>query len=154
MEYSFWDLVPVGLFFIYIVSIVIKAIVKPSDIDAFSPEKIKVGWFVIGMSLIATDVSLTYIIGSAGVGYQKGLAVGSYGWTASFVIIIVALYVLPKLMRVGIKTLPEYLELRFSPSVRLVVSIIFLFFIIGIALSSVFYSFAFLIVQMFSLGVN
>ena len=154
MEYSFWDALPIGVFFVYIVFIIVKAIFKPADIDAFSPEKIKVGWFVIGMSLVATDVSLTYIIGSAGIGYQKGLAVGSYGWTASFVMIGVALYILPKLMRVGIKTLPEYLELRFSPIVRLVVSIIFLFFIIGIALSSVFYSFAFLIVQMFSLDVS
>ncbi len=151
MEYSFWDALPVGVFFLFILSIIIKTIAKPADIDAFSPEKIKVGWFVIGMSLVATDVSLAYIIGSAGMGYQKGLAVGSYGWTASFVIIIVALYVLPKLMRVGIKTLPEYLELRFSPFVRLIVAVVFLFFIIGVGLSSVFYSFSFLIVQVFSL---
>lgn len=154
MEYSFWDMVPVGLFFLFLLFIVGRSLFKPADIDAFAPEKIKVGWFVIGMSLIATDVSLAYIIGSAGIGYQKGLAVGSYGWTASLVIIVVALYVLPKLMRVGIKTLPEYLELRFSPVVRLVVALIFLFFIVGVVLSSVFYSFAFLIVQVLSLDVQ
>jgi solute:Na+ symporter, SSS family len=154
MVYNVWDILPVFLAVIALLFIVGRSAFKPADIDAFAPEKIKVGWFVIGMSLVATDVSLAYIIGTAGVGYQKGLAVGSYGWTASLVMIVVALYILPKLMRVGIKTLPEYLELRFSPMVRLVVALIFLFFIVGVVLSSVFFSFAFMITQVFSLDAQ
>lgn len=154
MVYNIWDILPVALFLAFIAFMIIRSFFKTADIDAFSPEKIKVGWFVIGMSLVATDVSLAYIIGSAGLGYQKGLAVGSYGWTASLVMIVVALYVLPRLMRVGIKTLPEYLELHFSPQIRLVVSLLFLFFIVAIVLSSVFYSFAFLIINLLNLNTE
>jgi SSS family solute:Na+ symporter len=154
MTYNIWDILPVALFLSIILFLIGRSFFKTSDIDAFSPEKIKVGWFVIGMSLIATDVSLAFIIGSAGLGYQKGLATGSYGWTASLVMIVVALYVLPRLMRVGIKTLPEYLELHFSAPIRLVVSLLFLFFIVGVVLSSVFYSFAFLVVQVLGLDIQ
>ncbi len=154
MTYNVWDILPVVFFLGVIVFLIIRSFFKAVDIDAFSPERIKVGWFVIGMSLVATDVSLAYIIGSAGLGYQKGLAVGSYGWTASLVMIVVALYVLPRLMRVGIKTLPEYLELHFSPQIRLVVSLLFLFFIVAIVLSSVFYSFAFLIINLLNLNAG
>lgn len=154
MAYNFWDILPIALFLAVIAFLIIRSFFKAADIDAFSPEKIKVGWFTIGMSLVATDVSLAFIIGSAGYGYSKGLAVGSFGWTASLVMIIVALYVLPRLMRLGIKTLPEYLELHFSPQIRLVVSLLFLFFIIAVVLSSVFYSFAFLIVNLLNLDTN
>lgn len=151
---NFWDILPVAFFLCLILFLIARSFYKAADIDAFSPEKIKVGWFTIGMSLVATDVSLAFIIGSAGLGYTKGLAVGSYGWTASLVMIGVALYVLPRLMRVGIKTLPEYLELHFSPQIRLVVSLLFLFFIVAVVLSSVFYSFAFLIINLFNLEAS
>lgn len=154
MTYNVWDILPVALFLAFIAFMIIRSFFKAADIDAFSPERIKVGWFTIGMSLIATDVSLAFIIGSAGLGYTKGLAAGSYGWTASLVMIVVALYVLPRLMRVGIKTLPEYLELHFSPQIRLVVSLLFLFFIVAVVLSSVFYSFAFLIINLLNLDTR
>ena len=65
---------------------------------------------MIGMSLIAADMSLEYImISSSSEGFTKWMAFGSYEWTASIVLIVVALFILPIFMRAGITTIPEYL---------------------------------------------
>jgi solute:Na+ symporter, SSS family len=46
-----------------------------------------------------------------------------YEWLGIMVMIVVAIFVLPKYLRAGINTLPEYLEYRYNATVRLVVSI-------------------------------
>ena len=48
MEYNFWDIIPIVGFFLVLIVIVGRSLFKPADIDAFSPEKIKIVW---GMSV-------------------------------------------------------------------------------------------------------
>jgi SSS family solute:Na+ symporter len=43
-----------------------------------------VGWFAIGTSLFATNISSEHVIGLAGSAAATGLAVGCYEWSASF----------------------------------------------------------------------
>ena len=43
-----------------------------------------VGWFAVGASLFATNISSEHFIGLAGSGASTGLAVGCYEWSASF----------------------------------------------------------------------
>jgi len=120
--------------------------------DVFIDEKINAKWWVIGLSLFATDVSLSYVVTTAGYGFNKGLAVGSYNWTSSLVMVFVALYILPKYMRLNIKTLPEYLEMRYSAGIRLLAAILFVTYIVLVALSMTYYSFAIIILKTFNIS--
>jgi solute:Na+ symporter, SSS family len=115
-------------------------------------EKIDVRWWSIGLSVFAADVSLSYIINTSGIGFNKGLAVGSYGWTSVLVLIFFAVYILPKYMRLGIQTLPEYLEMRFSPQVRLLYAIVHIATLSFVALSFLYYSFGVLMIKSFNLN--
>ena len=54
--------------------------------------------------------------GSAAGSY--GLAVASYDWLAAMGLAIVAMFILPRILRAGIYTMPEYLEHRYSPAAR------------------------------------
>jgi len=139
------------IFFIIAAYLVYKGIIRIRDKDVVINEKINMKWWSIGLSVFATDVSLSYIINTSGLSFSKGLAVGSYGWTSVIVLIVVALYILPKYMRLEIQTLPEYLELRFSPYLRLLFAIIHILFIVLVALSFVYYSFGVLIINTFGL---
>jgi SSS family solute:Na+ symporter len=97
-------------------------------------------WPVIGISIIAANISSEHFIGMAGSGYKIGLAIASHEWTAAIALVIISLYILPKYMSVGVKTIPEYLEYRFNKWVRLIIAIIIIFFTVFIQFASVIYA--------------
>ncbi len=86
-------------------------------------------WWAIGMSLVATDIGGTDIIGVGGAAYKHGLAVANFEWIGCIPAMIVgALVFIPFLYRTGVYTIPEYLERRYNASVRSVVAACWLIF--------------------------
>jgi SSS family solute:Na+ symporter len=83
-------------------------------------------WWAIGTSLIAANISAEQIIGMSGSGYVIGLGIASYEWMAALTLIIVGKYFVPIFLKNGIYTMPEFLEKRYSPSVRTVMAIFWL----------------------------
>jgi solute:Na+ symporter, SSS family len=83
-------------------------------------------WWAIGTSLIAANISAEQIIGMSGSGYVIGLGIASYEWMAAITLIIVGKYFLPIFLKNGIYTMPEFLEKRYSTSVRTVMAIFWL----------------------------
>jgi SSS family solute:Na+ symporter len=77
-----------------------------------------VGWFAIGASLFATNISSEHFIGLAGSGAATGLAVGAYEWSASFCLFILGWLFVPYYLQTRVFTMPEFLEKRFSPGCR------------------------------------
>jgi SSS family solute:Na+ symporter len=77
-----------------------------------------VGWFAIGASLFATNISSEHFIGLAGSGASTGLAVGCYEWSASFCLFLLGWLFVPHYLKSGVYTMPEFLERRFSPACR------------------------------------
>jgi SSS family solute:Na+ symporter len=77
-----------------------------------------VGWFAVGMSLFATNISSEHFIGLAGSGASTGLAVGCYEWSASFCLFLLGWLFVPHYLKTGVFTMPEFLEKRFSPGCR------------------------------------
>ena len=76
-------------------------------------------WWAIGMSLVATDIGATDIIGVGGAAYSHGLAVANFEWIGCVPAMIVAAFVfIPFFWRIGVTTIPEYLEKRFNAGVR------------------------------------
>ena len=79
-------------------------------------------WWAIGASLIAANISAEQIIGMSGSGYAIGLAIASYEWMAALTLLIVAKFLLPIFLRNNVSTMPEFLEQRYGPAVRSVMS--------------------------------
>lgn len=76
-------------------------------------------WWAIGMSLVASDIGGTDIIGVGGAAHKFGLSVANFEWIGCVPAMIVAAFVfVPKFWRMGVYTIPEYLERRFNVGVR------------------------------------
>ncbi len=77
-----------------------------------------VGWFAVGMSIFATNISSEHFIGLAGAGATRGLAVGQFELMAIFVLIFLGWVVAPIYLKSGVATTPEFLEMKFGRSLR------------------------------------
>ncbi|HYQ73108.1 MAG TPA: sodium/glucose cotransporter 2, partial [Gammaproteobacteria bacterium] len=52
-------------------------------------------WIPIGLSLFASNISSTTLIGLAGAAYTWGIAVANYEWMAAPILVIFAIYLVP-----------------------------------------------------------
>jgi len=85
------------------------------------------GWFTIGSSLFASNISTIHLVGLAAAGASVGIVMGNFEWMASFCLIALALFFAPFYFRSGISTLPEFLERRYSPKARTFLAAIAIF---------------------------
>jgi solute:Na+ symporter, SSS family len=99
------------------------------------------GWPLIGLSLIATNISTEQFVGMVGQAYGPvGLAVASWEWTAVIAMVLVAWFLLPKFLRSGIYTMPEFLEHRYDANTRATMAGFMVVLYVVTALASVLYS--------------
>jgi len=82
------------------------------------------GWFVIGASLFASNIGSEHLIGLAGTGAASGLAVGQFELQASLILLLLGWFFVPFYLRSGVFTMPEFMERRYSPTVRWYLAII------------------------------
>lgn len=86
-------------------------------------------WWAIGMSLVATDIGGTDIIGVGGAAYSHGLAVANFEWIGCVPAMIIGAFVfIPFFYRSGVYTVPEFMERRYNAGVRLVLAACWLIF--------------------------
>lgn len=97
-------------------------------------------WWLIGISLIASNISTEHFVGLSGRGYELGLAIASYEWMAAVTMVVVALFFLPKFLRAGIFTMPEYLEYRYDAGARSIMAFFMMLAYVFVALATVLYS--------------
>jgi SSS family transporter len=97
-------------------------------------------WWLIGISLIASNISTEHFVGMAGSGVDFGLAIASYEWMAAITLVIVARWFLPKFLAQGISTMPEYLENRFDVRSRSWLAIYMILAYVFVAMATVLYS--------------
>jgi solute:Na+ symporter, SSS family len=72
-------------------------------------------WWLVGFSLIAANISTEQFVGMSGQAADwLGMAIASYEWMAAITLVVVAFVFLPKLLRCGIYTIPEFLEYRYG----------------------------------------
>lgn len=110
-------------------------------------------WWLIGFSLIASNISSEHFVGMAGRGFELGLAIASYEWMAAVTLVLVALVFLPKFLRSGIYTIPEYLEYRYNSTARAIMAGFMMVMYIFVALASVLYSGALALKSIFNLNM-
>lgn len=86
-------------------------------------------WWAIGMSLVATDIGGTDIIGVGGAAYSYGMAVANFEWIGCVPAMIVGAFVfIPFFYRSGVYTVPEFLEKRYNAGVRSITATCWLIF--------------------------
>ncbi|MCX6560245.1 MAG: sodium:solute symporter [Candidatus Aminicenantes bacterium] len=76
-----------------------------------------VGWFVVGASIFASNIGAEHIVGLAGTAAQTGVVMGHYELHA-WLVLALGWFFIPFYMRSKVFTMPEFLELRYSPKAR------------------------------------
>ena len=83
-------------------------------------------WWVIGLSIMATQASAITFIGTTGQGYIDGLRFVQFYFGLPIAMVIIAAVAVPLFYRSGVYTAYEYLEQRFDSKTRTLASLIFL----------------------------
>ncbi|MEM7374250.1 MAG: sodium/solute symporter [Bacteroidota bacterium] len=141
MDFSTIDVIAFFGFIAFVIGVSLyKSGKKSTDEDYFLAGR-KLTWWLIGISIIATNVSSEHFVGQAGQGFRDGvgLAIATWGWLAAIAMVIMAVYLLPLYLKIGIYTLPEFLEYRYHRAVRTLMSGYMLVFYAGISMATVLY---------------
>ena len=81
---------------------------------------------VIFGSLMMTNLSAEQLVGRNGQGYAAGMTAMGWETMCPIALTLMALFFIPKYFKLGISTIPEFLESRFDRATRVIVSFIFL----------------------------
>jgi len=98
---------------------------KETTSDYFLANR-NLGWWVIGASILASNVGSEHIVGLAGSAAKSGTVLGHYE-LHSYIVLILGWVFVPFYLRSSVYTMPEFLERRFNPQSRRLLSIIQLF---------------------------
>ncbi len=87
---------------------------------------------VIAASMIMTNISTEHLVGMNGSAYKNGFIIVAWEVTSALALIVAAVYFVPRYLRMGLTTIPEYLEKRFDTVTR---SLISLFLLVSFAVT-------------------
>ncbi|HDY88442.1 MAG TPA: solute:sodium symporter family transporter, partial [bacterium] len=109
-------------------------------------------WPLIGLSLIAANISTEHFVGMSGQGAGiSGMAIASYEWMAAITLVFVALFFLPKFLKSGIYTIPEYLEYRYNATARAIMAFYLVLIYVFVTISAVVYSGGLILFKIFDM---
>ncbi|MFN8094823.1 MAG: sodium/solute symporter [Vicinamibacteria bacterium] len=98
-------------------------------------------WWLIGVSIVAANISTEQFVGMAGqAAGDVGLAVSAWQLTGAAGIVVVGFVFLPRFLRAGIYTMPEYLEYRYSAAARAIMSVLTVLIYAAVTTAAVLYS--------------
>ncbi len=117
-----WALI--GAYFVVLLGVAWWVVTKNKDTaDDYFLAGRNLGWFLVGASIFASNIGSEHLVGLAGSGCTDGVAMAHYELHA-WCLLVLAWVMVPFYARSRVFTMPEFLERRFSPSARWVLSII------------------------------
>ena len=120
------DWAVVGLYFVANTAICIwAALQKEKDTADYFLASRNAGWFLIGSSIFASNIGAEHLIGLAGSGAGSGMAFAHWE-LHSWLVLVLGWVFAPFYLRARIFTTPEFLERRYTPGTRTLLSGIFL----------------------------
>lgn len=132
------------VFFAFLVAVVAIGIVKSrheKDSESYFLAGRGLSWWLIGFSLIAANISTEQFVGMSGQAADYiGLAVATWEWLAAITLTVCAFFILPKFLRAGIYTVPEFLQHRFDKSARSLMAVLTMVTYVGVTIAAVVYS--------------
>jgi solute:Na+ symporter, SSS family len=141
MEISYLDLVViVGFYGVVLTISFLKSRGEKDSADYFLGGR-SLAWPLIGISIVAANISTEQFVGMAGQGAgDVGLGVSAWQLSGSVGIVLIAFTLLPRFLRAGIYTMPEFLEYRYNPAARSIMAILTVIIYTTVLLTAVLYS--------------
>ena len=106
---------------------------------------------VIAGSLLLTNLSTEQIVGLNGSAYESGLSVMAWESLAAIAMVVTALFLLPRYLKGGLTTVPQFLANRFDTTTKTITSALFLTGYVVVLLPVILYSGSVAISGMFDL---
>ncbi len=118
------DWVVIGLYFLTLLGLTWYSVRKNRDTaDDYFLAGRNLGWFVVAASIFSSNIGSEHLVGLAGSGCTDGVAMAHYELHAWCLLVLAWVFV-PFYARSLVYTMPEFLERRYSPTARYVLSII------------------------------
>jgi SSS family solute:Na+ symporter len=95
---------------------------------------------LIAGSLLLTNLSTEQLVGLNGAAFNDGLCVMVWEVFAVLALVIMALFFLPRWLKSGVTTVPEFLEIRFDHQTQVISNLIFLIAYVGLLLPIILYT--------------
>ena len=76
-------------------------------------------------SLLLTNLSTEQLVGLNGAAFVDGISVMAWEVVAALALVVLALMFLPRYLKSGIATVPQFLEERYGPTTRAATTVIF-----------------------------
>ena len=145
MNFSSLDILSFIGFFAFVVGLSVWKSRRARDHTENSADFFLAGrglaWPLIGISIVAANISTEQMVGMAGQAAGKvGLAVSAWQLTGSVGIVIIAMTLLPRFLRAGIYTMPEFLEYRYNATARTLMAVLTILIYTLVVLPAVLYS--------------
>ena len=106
---------------------------------------------IIAGSLLLTNLSTEQMVGLNGAAFKDGLSVMAWEVVAVIALVLMALFFLPRFLRSGITTVPQFLENRFDKRTQSLANMVFLLAYAFVLLPIILYSGAVGLSQMLDL---
>lgn len=138
-----WITIASFLFFTGLVAFLTWLITRNDDHETSS------GYFLAGRSLsfpliagslLLTNLSTEQMVGLNGTAFADGLCVMVWEVVCVVALVFMAWFFLPRFLKSGVATVPEYLEIRFDHQTQLITNIIFLVAYVVILLPIILYT--------------
>jgi len=117
------DWTVIGVYFALLVGVVSVAARRQATTTDYFLAGRNVGFFAIGASIFASNIGSEHIVGLAGQGASTGLAMAHYELHAWIVLLLAWIFV-PFYYQSKVFTMPEFLEKRFGPRPRWILSLV------------------------------
>ncbi len=112
------DLTILGVYCALILIVCIKVTSRSPNADELFLAGRSLGAGVVGLSLFASNISSTTLIGLPGAAWEFGISVANYEWMAGLALVFSALFIAPVFIRQNLTTVPEILDQRFDARTR------------------------------------
>jgi SSS family solute:Na+ symporter len=94
----------------------ISRLIKDSD-DFFVAGR-ELTPFILAATITATNLSMFHFVGMGGTAYKDGISIIWQNWTGCMALVLSGIFVLPLMRRLRIRSIPEFLELRYTRGLR------------------------------------
>lgn len=116
-----------ALYALIVIAVCVRVTRRSPDTEELFLAGRSLGVGVVGLSLFASNISSTTLIGLPGAAWQSGISVANYEWMAGLVLVFTAVFITPTLIGARVTTIPELMERRFDGRMRRYLSAVMLF---------------------------
>ena len=110
-------------------------------------------WGIIAGSMLLTNLNATNFVGLSALAYTGNMSAMGWEVPTGITLVIVALFLIPRYLKQGITTIPEFIETRYDKGTKTFITYLFLFGFIVNVLPPALYAGALALVRIFDVQV-